>query len=120
MNQKMQKLIHRQFIWIKNVLQKKLKVMDSPALSLSMDNNIPIIVFDLMKENKTQSSYSKRNGANIKFEESDIRPIILSELMSLQKKIKSGIKQTKDKKTKDHLNYLDLLIKKTTENILSE
>ena len=78
------------------------------------------ILFDLMKENKTQSSYSKRNGANIKFEESDIRPIILSELMSLQKKIKSGIKQTKDKKTKDHLNYLDLLIKKTTENILSE
>ncbi len=32
-----------------NVLKKKLKVMDATAISLCMDNNIPIIVFDLMK-----------------------------------------------------------------------
>jgi len=78
------------------------------------------ILFNIMKETKTQSAYSKRNGANIKFDESDIRPVILSELMSLQKKIKSGLKQVKDKNTKDHLNYLNLLIRKTIENILTE
>ncbi len=39
-----------------DVLQKKLKVMDSTALSLSMDNNIPIIVFDLMKENSIKKA----------------------------------------------------------------
>ena len=39
-----------------DVLQKKLKVMDSTALSLSMDNNIPIIVFDLMKEDSIKKA----------------------------------------------------------------
>ena len=39
-----------------DVLQKKLKVMDSTALSLSMDNNIPIIVFDLMKKNSIKKA----------------------------------------------------------------
>ena len=78
------------------------------------------ILFDILKESKTQSSYSKRNGANIKFDESDIRPIILSELMSLQKRIKSGLKQVKDKNTKDHLSYLNLLITQATENMLSD
>lgn len=34
-----------------DVLKNKLKVMDSTALSLSMDNNIPIVVFDLNKKN---------------------------------------------------------------------
>ena len=33
-----------------DVLKKSLKVMDSTAISLCMDNNLPIIVFDLMKE----------------------------------------------------------------------
>lgn len=32
------------------VLEKQLKVMDSTAVSLAMDNNMPIIVFDLFKE----------------------------------------------------------------------
>lgn len=32
------------------VLNKKLEVMDSTAISLCMDNNIPIIVFDLTKQ----------------------------------------------------------------------
>jgi uridylate kinase len=34
-----------------NVLQKGLKVMDSTAISLCMDNDLPIIVFSLMKKN---------------------------------------------------------------------
>lgn len=33
-----------------DVLKKKLKVMDATAISLCMDNDIPIIVFDLMKQ----------------------------------------------------------------------
>lgn len=33
-----------------DVLNKKLKVMDSTALSLSMDNDIPIVVFNLTKK----------------------------------------------------------------------
>jgi uridylate kinase len=32
-----------------NVLQKGLKVMDTTAISLCMDNKLPIIVFDLLK-----------------------------------------------------------------------
>ena len=31
------------------VLKKELKVMDATAISLCMDNNLPIVVFDLMK-----------------------------------------------------------------------
>ena len=31
-----------------DVLNKGLKVMDSTAISLCMDNNLPIVVFDLM------------------------------------------------------------------------
>lgn len=34
-----------------NVLKKGLKVMDSTAISLCMDNQMPIIVFSLMKKN---------------------------------------------------------------------
>ncbi|MBU0650637.1 UMP kinase [bacterium] len=33
-----------------DVLSKKLKVMDSTAISLCMDNNLPILVFNLWKE----------------------------------------------------------------------
>jgi len=33
-----------------DVLKKQLKVMDATAISLCMDNNIPIIVFDLLKQ----------------------------------------------------------------------
>jgi uridylate kinase len=33
-----------------NVLKRRLKVLDATAASLCMDNNIPIIVFDLMKK----------------------------------------------------------------------
>jgi uridylate kinase len=31
------------------ILNKKLKIMDSTATSLCMDNDIPIVVFDLTK-----------------------------------------------------------------------
>jgi uridylate kinase len=33
-----------------DLLNKQLKVMDATAVSLCMDNNIPIVVFDLFKE----------------------------------------------------------------------
>lgn len=33
-----------------DVLKKNLKVMDSTAISLCMDNDLPIVVFDLLKE----------------------------------------------------------------------
>lgn len=33
-----------------DVLKKRLKVMDATAVSLCMDNNLPIVVFDLTKE----------------------------------------------------------------------
>lgn len=76
------------------------------------------ILIDLMNENKTQLSWYKRYGSNVKFDESDIRPIILNELLNLEKKIKSGIKQAKDKNTKNHLTYLGLLIKETTKKVI--
>ncbi|MEW6040963.1 MAG: UMP kinase, partial [Elusimicrobiota bacterium] len=31
------------------ILKKRLKVMDSTAISLCMDNNLPILVFNLLK-----------------------------------------------------------------------
>ena len=77
------------------------------------------LLINTLKESKTQSTYSKRNGANVKFDESDIRPRILSELIFLQKRIKGIAKQSKDVNTKDHLNYLNLLISQSTENMLS-
>ncbi|MGZ3613239.1 MAG: UMP kinase, partial [Thermodesulfobacteriota bacterium] len=33
-----------------DVLKKRLKVMDATAISLSMDNKVPIIVFNLKKK----------------------------------------------------------------------
>jgi uridylate kinase len=38
-----------------DALQKQLKVMDSTAFSLCMDNKMPIIVFDLFKEHNLRS-----------------------------------------------------------------
>ena len=35
-------------------LQRRLKIMDSTALSLCMDNNLPVIVFDIFKEDNLQ------------------------------------------------------------------
>jgi uridylate kinase len=40
-----------QVITFLDVLKRRLKVMDSTAISLCMDNNLPIIVFGLMKKN---------------------------------------------------------------------
>ncbi len=49
-----------------DVLQKKLKVMDSTALSLSMDNNIPIIVFDLLQQNSIKKAlFGEKIGTQI-------------------------------------------------------
>ena len=71
------------------------------------------ILINLMNENQTQLSYYRRYGSNVKFDESDIRPIVLAELINLEKKTKSGIKQAKDSNTKNHLIYLNHLIKET-------
>jgi len=46
-----------------DVLNKKLKVMDSTALSLSMDNNIPIVVFNLNHENSILNNLVGLKGA---------------------------------------------------------
>ncbi|MCK4245317.1 MAG: uridine monophosphate kinase, partial [Candidatus Omnitrophica bacterium] len=40
---------YRKMTYLK-VLEKGLKVMDSTAISLCMDNNLPIIVFNLSKK----------------------------------------------------------------------
>ncbi|MCK5346296.1 MAG: UMP kinase, partial [Candidatus Heimdallarchaeota archaeon] len=44
-----------------DVLKKKLKVMDSTAISLCMDNNIPIIVFNLNKAGNIKKIIEKQN-----------------------------------------------------------
>ena len=41
-----------------DVLKKSLKVMDATAISLCMDNNLPIIVFDLLKDGNIQRAVS--------------------------------------------------------------
>ncbi len=41
-----------------DVLKKGLKVMDTTAISLCMDNNLPIIVFDLLKHGNIQRAVS--------------------------------------------------------------
>ena len=38
-----------------DILKKKLTVMDSTAISLSMDNNIPIVVFNLYNQNSLKN-----------------------------------------------------------------
>ena len=43
------------------VLQKGLKVMDATAISLCMDNHLPIIVFDLFKKGNIRRAVSGQN-----------------------------------------------------------
>lgn len=50
-----------------DVLKKGLKVMDSTAISLCMDNNLPIIVFNLMKKNNIKKTLEgKKIGTIVK------------------------------------------------------
>lgn len=50
-----------------DVIKKRLKVMDSTAISLCMDNNIPIIVFNMNKtENIKNAILGKKVGTIIK------------------------------------------------------
>ncbi|RAP31519.1 UMP kinase [Candidatus Marinamargulisbacteria bacterium SCGC AG-343-D04] len=58
-NKNASKFNHIEYI---DVLNKHLKVMDSTALSLSMDNEIPIIVFNI---NKKESIANAIKGKNI-------------------------------------------------------
>jgi uridylate kinase len=44
-----------------DVLKKGLKVMDATAVSLCMDNNLPIIVFDLLKNGNIRRVISGQN-----------------------------------------------------------
>jgi uridylate kinase len=44
-----------------DVLKKGLKVMDATAISLCMDNHIPIIVFDLMKHGNIRRAVTGQN-----------------------------------------------------------
>jgi uridylate kinase len=48
-----------------DVLKKGLKVMDATAISLCMDNNLPIIVFDLLKQGNIQRVVSGQNIGTI-------------------------------------------------------
>ncbi|MBI3252538.1 MAG: UMP kinase [Candidatus Omnitrophica bacterium] len=48
-----------------DVLKKKLKVMDATAISLCMDNNLPIIVFDLLKHGNIERVVSGQNIGTI-------------------------------------------------------
>jgi len=49
-----------------DVLSKKLKVMDSTAISMCMDNKIPIIVFDLtVKGNIKKVVLGKNIGTQV-------------------------------------------------------
>ena len=63
-----------------------------------------------MRNNKTQSSYYKRFGTNIDFQSSDIRSIVLGEIISLDKKIKIKIKKKNDDSSINHLKYIKTLI----------
>ncbi len=49
-----------------DVLKKKLHVMDSTALSLTMDNNIPIVVFDLTQKGSiSKALHGEKIGTQI-------------------------------------------------------
>ncbi len=44
-----------------DVLKKGLKVMDATAISLCMDNNLPIVVFDLLKQGNIRRAITGQN-----------------------------------------------------------
>ena len=48
-----------------DVLKKGLKVMDATAISLCMDNQLPIIVFDLLKQGNIRRAVSGQNIGTI-------------------------------------------------------
>jgi uridylate kinase len=48
-----------------DVLNKQLKVMDATAVSLCMDNKIPIVVFDLFKEGNLKKAVSGKSIGTI-------------------------------------------------------
>ena len=73
-------------------------------------------LLDIMKNDKTQSSYYKRFGTNIDFQSSDIRSIVLGEIISLDKKIKLKIKKTNDDSSINHLKYIRTLISEYNED----
>jgi uridylate kinase len=50
-----------------DVLRKNLKVMDSTAISMCMENNLPIIVFNLLKPgNIKKAVYGEKIGTIVR------------------------------------------------------
>ncbi len=74
------------------------------------------LLVDIMTNDKSQSSYYKRFGVNIDFKSSDIRSIVLGEIINLDKKIKIKIKKTNDFSSVSHLKYIRSVISDYTEN----
>ena len=74
------------------------------------------LLVDIMTNDKSQSSYYKRFGVNIDFKSSDIRSIVLGEIINLDKKIKIKIKKTNDFSSVSHLKYIRSMISDYTEN----
>ena len=52
-------------ITYQEALTKKLKVMDSTALALCMDNDLPIIVFDLFKKGNLKNIILGKNQGTL-------------------------------------------------------
>ena len=57
-NKSAKKFTHLKYI---DVLNKHLKVIDSTAISLCMDNNIPIIIFNLKKKGNIKKVLTQQN-----------------------------------------------------------
>ena len=74
------------------------------------------LLVDIMTNDKSQSSYYKRFGINIDFKSSDIRSIVLGEIIDLDKKIKIKIKKTNDVSSVNHLRYIRSMISDYTDN----
>jgi uridylate kinase len=60
---KFKKITHMQ------ILQKRLRVMDTTAASLCMENKIPIIVFDLMKSGNIKSAVLGKDVGTLVYNE---------------------------------------------------
>ena len=62
LQRKIKKFTKLKFI---NVLRKELKVMDATAISLCMDNHLPIVVFNLTKEGNIKRAVLGENIGTI-------------------------------------------------------
>ena len=56
-----------------DALQQRLEVMDSTALSLCMEHELPISVFDVRKENNIRKAIAGENIGTLVTSQTDIR-----------------------------------------------